>query len=153
MNRLTFAIGVGLMGCGVVLTFLEKNVGAATTYGAAVFCFIFAFLPEFKRFKGFGVEAELLEKKVQEADAILQRLNGFMQPMSELLFTLVARSGRFGGSVPREDSYRIVNSLKEQLIGAGVPLGQITHSMREWHRINLFDMARPIASGVEKHLG
>ena len=59
MQIVIFTLAIILFASGVGLGFMEK-VGAATTatYTAAVLCLIFTFLPEFKKFKRLGIEAE-----------------------------------------------------------------------------------------------
>ena len=52
-----------LFALGAYLAFNEKVAASTATYGAAVICLIFTFLSRFKRFKGFGIEAELWEQK------------------------------------------------------------------------------------------
>jgi sugar-specific transcriptional regulator TrmB len=54
-----------LFAAGVALAYLGETGGASATYAAAVVCLIFVFLPQFKKFKGFGVEAELKEYRAE----------------------------------------------------------------------------------------
>ena len=141
-----------LLICGVGLSYLDKTGGATVTYTAAVFCLIFAFLPKFKRFKGLGVEAELLEKKIEEADVILGHLRSLSVPLAELLFTMVARLGRWNSAVPRRDRYRILGRFEDALRGLGVPDAELSKAKSEWHRYNLIDQARPIVQSIHKRL-
>ena len=137
-----------LFGAGATLAFFDKTGGATATYSAAVFGLIFVFLPEFKKFKGFGIEAELLEKKIKEADEIINRLKGMSVPMSELLFTIVARSGRLDSVVPRRENFRLVNEIQKELTRNGVSETELERAKRDWHRYNLFDLARPVVSKI-----
>ena len=107
-----FVLAVALFGAGVYLSFLDQTGSATTTYTAAVFCLIFVFLSEFKKFKGFGVEAELLEKRIDQANVLISQLHGLLEPISELLFTIVARAGRRSSRLPNRDSYRIMKKFE-----------------------------------------
>ena len=144
MKKIIFVVAMILLLFGVCLSFQEKTGGAFVTYGAAIFCFIFAFLQEFKRFKGLGVEAEVLERKIEEADVILGHLRSLSVPLAELLFTMVARLGRWDSAVPRQDTYRIMKGFEEALRGLKVPEDKLSRAKAEWHRYNLMDQARPI---------
>ena len=64
---IVFIIAVILICAGVLLSFQDKSASAGVTYTAAILCLIFSFLHAFKKFKGLGVEAELLDKKIEEA--------------------------------------------------------------------------------------
>ena len=78
---------------GGVLAYQDKTASAVTGFAYAGPCLVFVFLQGFKRFKGFGLEAELLEQKIEEADRLLTQLRRLAVPMAELLFTTTARLG------------------------------------------------------------
>ena len=152
MHKSIFAAAMILLSCGVGLSLMDKIGGATVTYGAAIFCLIFAFLPNFKWFKGLGVEAELLERKIEEADVILGHLRSLSVPLAELLFTMVARLGRWDSAVPRKDTYRIMKGFEEALRGLEVPKDELSSAKAEWHRYNLIDQARPIVRTIRQLL-
>ena len=137
MKKIIFVVAMILLIFGVCLSFQDKTGGAFVTYGAAIFCLIFAFLQEFKRFKGLGIEAEVLEKKIEEADVILGHLRSLSVPLAELLFTMVARLGRWDSAVPRKDTYRIMKGFEEALRGLKVPEDKLSRAKAESHRYKL----------------
>ena len=55
------AIAICVLGISGLLFYLEKNVGGGAFATVFIVCLIFAYLSRFKKFKGFGVEAELWE--------------------------------------------------------------------------------------------
>jgi hypothetical protein len=67
-------VAVSLFVSGVALSFCDKVEATVATYAAGILCLIFVFLPEFKKFKGLGIEAELLNRKIAEADLLLAQL-------------------------------------------------------------------------------
>lgn len=108
MQIIIFIVSILLFSSGVALGFID-NVGAATaTYAAAVLSLIFAFLPEFKKFKGLGIEAELLDKKIEETDKLLKQLRDITTPIAEMLIASTARAGRWGASMPRSQKYELM---------------------------------------------
>jgi len=147
-----FITALILFGSGIYLSYLEKTAGATVTYTAAVLCLVFTFLQEFKKFKGFGVEAELLEKKIEEADKILRQLRDLIKPISELLFTMVARGGRWDSAIPRKDSYRLMMQFEKELRDIGVSEEDISDSQKEWHQFILLDLCRPIIETIHNYL-
>jgi hypothetical protein len=152
MRGILFVAGLVLFGAGAVLSYQDKTASATATYGAGALCLVFAFLPEFKRVKGFGLEAELLEKKIEEADKVLKHLRAVSAPISEMLFTMAARMGRWGSAIPRRDRYRIMKQVEEELTSIGVADHDIDKSKRDWNLYNMLDLARPIFDGVREKL-
>ena len=144
MKKAIFGVAMILLIFGVCLSFRDQTGGAFVTYGTAICCLIFAFLQDFKRFKGLGVEAEVLERKIEEADVILGHLRSISVPLAELLFTMVARLGRWDSAVPRRDAYRIMEGFEKALRGLNVPEDELVRAKADWHRYNLLDQARPI---------
>ncbi len=148
MRQTIFIVALILFGSGVFLSYSEKTGGATVTYTAAVLCLIFAFLQEFKKFEGFGVKAELLEKKIEEADKVLKQLRDLIRPISELLFTMVARGGRWDAAIPRKDSYRLMSQFTKELEALGIDKEEITVAKKDWHQFNLIDLSRPVIEEV-----
>lgn len=136
-----------LFGFGLVFCYRDKPTIKAI-FTAGVFCLIFAFLPEFKHFEGFGVKAERLEEKIEEADETIAQLRSLSKPLAELLFTMVARSGRLGTVIPRRDRYRIMEQLESELRNVGLTESEIEDAKRDWHRFNLFDLSYPIIDRI-----
>lgn len=143
-----FITAIILFASGVFLSYVDKTGGATVTYTAAVLCLVFAFLQEFKKFKGFGVEAELLEKKIEEADKVLNQLRDLIKPISELLFTMVARGGRWDSAIPKRDSYRLMSQFTAELKALGIGEKEITEAQKDWHQFNLIDLSRPIVESI-----
>ncbi|WP_335901489.1 hypothetical protein ACOI2Q_07040 [Shewanella algae] len=152
MKVTVFITAILMFAAGVFLSYEDKTGGATATYGAAVLCLIFVFLGDFKKFKGFGIEAELLEDKIKEADEVLNQLRGLVKPISELLFTMVARGGRWDSAIPRKDSYRLMEQLENELKEIGLSHDEIAKAKYEWHQFNLIDLFRPILTGISELL-
>lgn len=141
-----------LFASGVYLSYLDKTGGATATYAAAVFCLIFVFLTEFRKFKGFGVEAELLERKIDEADKALKQLRDITSPIAEMLFSTVARSGRIGAMMPRRKRYELQQRIESELKSCGVSEAQIEKAKGDWHFFNIHDLSQPVFQVLSTHV-
>jgi len=142
-----FWIAVILFIWGGYLSFLDKTGSAFITYGAAIFCLFFVFLPYFEWIKGLGMQGKLREK-INEADEIIERLKNITLPMAEMLFTLTARLGRWGSAVPRRDQHRIVKGIEKGLIEMGVQGEALETRKNTWHRFNMIDLSWPIRNRI-----
>ncbi len=151
--RITILIAsLALMASGIVLSYLDKVGGATVTYAASIFCLIFVYLSQFKRFKGFGVEAELLEKKIEEADETLKRLREITVPIAHMLFSMVARMGLWDSMIPRQQRFEIMEKIENELRSNGVDPAQLEDAKADWHHFNIIDLARPVINGTLKHI-
>jgi hypothetical protein len=149
MRVTLFFIAIILFAFGTWFASEEKAAGAGATYAAAAICLIFVFLSKFKRFKAFGlIDAELLEEKLEEADRLIKRLRGISLPIAELLFTIIARAGRWNSRLPNRDSYRITKKFEEELKKTGVTKSELEEAKKEWHRYNIIDLGSPVIKAI-----
>lgn len=147
--RVTIAVAsLVLLASGIALSFLDKAAAAGVTYSAAVLCLIFVFLPEFKRFKGLGIEAELLDRKIEEADQLLTRLRGITVPIAEMLLSTTARMGRWSSGMPRAQKFALMQRIEQELIKCGVHPDELERAKTDWHFYNLFDLSAPARQKV-----
>ncbi|QDF74341.1 MULTISPECIES: hypothetical protein [Shewanella] len=152
MQIIIFIVAILLFISGVGLGYMDK-VGAATaTYTAAVLSLIFAFLPEFKKFKGLGIEAELLDKKIEETEHLLKQLRDITAPISEMLISSTARAGRWEAGLPRSQKYELIQRIESELKKCGVEAAQLERAKADWHFYNIFDLASPIFERITKKL-
>lgn len=152
MQITVFIAALLLLGAGTYLSF-HGLIGAATvTYGTAVLCLIFSFLSEFKTFKGLGIEAELFDRKIAEADKLLSQLRDICTPIAEMLFTTASRMGRWGSSIPRYQRYELMQKIEAELKKCGVSPAQLESAKSDWHYFNVFDLASPVFQKVYNSL-
>jgi hypothetical protein len=151
--QITMIIVAILLFTSVVVMGYQDKVGAETaTYTAAVLCLVFAFLPEFKKFKGLGIEAELLDKKIEETDNLLKQLRDITAPMSEMLISSTARAGRLGSAMPRSQKYELMQRIETELKKCGVDEEQLEKTKQDWHFYNIFDLSSPIFEKIQNKL-
>lgn len=118
----------------------ENNL-AWTTYSAGAFCLIFAFLSRFKKIKGLGIEAELWEEKMEEAEKLIDRLRSLSLAITEPLLMLLIRVGRLGSSIPKEEQIRMIKEIDLILKGIGLSEEMIDRPKKDWHKYNALDLA------------
>ncbi len=135
---------------GIILSFQNKPTTAGLTYTTAILCMIFAKLSSFKKFKGLGIEAELLEEKIEKADLLIRKLKDFSLPTAELLISNVARTGRWGGIIPRKKKSELLESIEKSLTDIGISEIEIDKIKKDWHWYNLFDMGNNIFNNFNK---
>ncbi len=151
MKIIIFLVSISLFGAGVSLSFLNQVSGAIATYGAGVLTLIFAFLSEFKTFKGLGIEAELLDKKIEEADDLISRLRNISIPLAEMLLSSTARMGRIGTIMPRRQKYDLLKKIEDELRQCGVTDKQLETTKMDWHYYNLFDLSSPAFDVINEY--
>lgn len=152
MRLAVLVAALGLFSSGVALGFAERAGAATATFATGVLCLIFVFLPEFKKFKGLGIEAELLDRKLEEADRLLSQLRDLATPLAEMLFSNVARTGRWGSGMPRSQKYELIRRIENELRRCGVSDSQIDQAKQDWHFYNLHDLSSPVIAGIVKKL-
>jgi hypothetical protein len=117
-------------------------------FAAGACCLVFAFLPQFKYFEGYGVKAERLDQKIRDANETITRLTSLSKPLAELLFTITARAGRGYSGIPRRDRYRMMQELESELRKTGLGDKDIEEAKRDWHRFNLYDLSEPVFDDI-----
>lgn len=151
MQIIVFLASLALLSAGATLSFYDQ-VGAATaTYAAGILTMIFAFLSDFKKFKGLGIEAELLDRKIEEADDLISRLRNISIPLAEMLLSSTARMGRIGTIMPRNQKYELLQKIESELKECGVTDDQLESTKTDWHFYNIFDLASPIFDELDKY--
>ncbi len=144
----------GLVGFAcLVFTFrlliADEIPAASAVFAMAFFSFFYSNLARFRRFKGFGFEAELWEDKQKEAASLISRLQNVVSIYSrEIVMGRVMR-GRSGGSEPWSKRW----ALFDTLIARHKELGQeidFTPLRQEVESAFLFDICTPLASSTRK---
>ncbi len=73
----------------------------AGAFGIGFFCFFYANISRFKRFKGLGFEAELWEDKQREAAALVDKLKAIISIYSNEVILSNVQAGRWDGGTDR----------------------------------------------------
>lgn len=136
---------------GIWNAFLNQPASAVALLAAGFICLFFMYMPNFKRFKAFHLEAEMRDK-IEEVTDVLEKLKALLSPIAELLFTTVAREGRMGSRLSNRESYQLMERIETELQSIGMTDKEITKTKKDWHRFNMMDLFFPIYRDLQKVL-
>ncbi|MBI5426780.1 MAG: hypothetical protein HZA02_00705 [Nitrospinae bacterium] len=120
-----FSVSVVLFGFGLRLSFTENQTGSAATYTVAIICLIFVFLSKFKRFKGLGLEAEMWEDKMEEANVLIEKLQALAIATAQPILKIVTRIGYWDSSFSSSELEEVKNEYSKIFREMGVSLDRI----------------------------
>ena len=139
-NALLVATAV-FAGLGVYLSVTGQAAGVIiVNYAAAVSALIFYYLPQFKKFSVFGLSATLQEQ-IGEAEELIGRLRGITLPLATVLFSALARIGKWDSHMPMQMQLELAQKIEEEMRAIGVKDVDIEHAKEDWHRYNILDLA------------
>jgi hypothetical protein len=94
VSNTIIAIGaIALLTLGGVLALQDKTATAGAILGFGFLLVVLLLLAKFKRFKGFGFEAELWDQKQVEAAALVDKLTALATLASEQVALISAKRG------------------------------------------------------------
>jgi hypothetical protein len=152
VRALLLITALALLAGGFLLAYRGDAPAAMTTYVAAVFCLVFAFLSQFKKFSGLGFSGETWEQKMQEADELISRLRGLAAVIAEPVFIAMARLGRWDSHLTRQERYDISVRLEAELLRNGMNQEDIDRVRSELDRANTLDMAKPLFNAAHRKI-
>ena len=122
----------------------------ATSFGIAFFCFFYANLARFKKFKGLGFEAELWADKQKEAEDLIGRLKEVYEIYSNEILISKAKEGRWGSSENRWTSvwelYDLIDTRHNKL-GQNLNLSKAKKTLDQYF---IFDIIHPLYDEIQK---
>ncbi len=142
-NLMRGAVGVaslGFMVFGGNLAYQDKTATATVTFGIAIICLIFFFLSRFKKFKGFGIEAETWEEKMEEAEKLVGNLNKLSLVTSEFLLSVGSKLGRLDGHLTKKERHELLAQTLKILESNKTPADEIAKARRVFDSFIVFDM-------------
>lgn len=84
-------------------------------FGVALVSFGYANLSKFKKFKGFGFEAELWEDKQKEAEQVINQLKTILHISSGQIIKISVKSAYMDNCVVWKDTWALFNKLEGEL--------------------------------------
>jgi hypothetical protein len=105
---------------GVVLAFTDRAASAGAAWGLGFLLMILLLLSKFKRFKGFGFEAELWEEKQAEAAVLVDQLKGLSKVISKQIASMAARMGLWDSALSLAQLADCLEDLQGQLAAIGI---------------------------------
>ncbi len=142
MKYFFLAFFTTLVCLGAYLSFSDKPIAASVSFGMATVCAIFALLAKFKRFKGFGIEAE----------ALVNRLSDLAVAVSKPIFMLLARVGGLSGGTTVQERYEMVQEIEGVLRSINVSAHAIESAKIELNTIDMHDLTEPLRDHITQLL-
>lgn len=145
-----FILGVSMVLLGGYKTLIGSIADATLSFVIAVILLLLTQIEYLKSFKALGLEA-VLKDKIDEADTLLAQLKSISLPLTEMLFSTMAHSGRYG-KMSRRDENAYVEKITGQLKLLGVAENLIDTAKKDVYYFNAFDMASAIKSKLSSIL-
>lgn len=150
-RTILFIFATSLLTLGAFLDY-KNNTGSATSaFGFGILVLFFAFIHEFQKFKGFGIEAELREK-IREADDTIKKLRDIALPLAAINLKMLNRLGRWSGPISRKNRFEFVNTIGKELKGLGISDSQLDELNAETHTFNENDLLHEVEFGINSVL-
>lgn len=135
-----FAVAFLLIGAWLAI--IDKTASAATSAGFGMILLFLANLDRIEYFKGFGLEAKTreLDKKINEANHVLDELKRLSHLSGSILLDTVCRGGRLDSHIGAKRSYQLMHEIGAQLRGVGVDEASVQASLEPWIKFTAFDI-------------
>jgi hypothetical protein len=93
VNSIVALGATALLAVGLFLAIRDHTSSAATALGFGFLLVVLLLLAKFRRFKGFGFEAEMWEEKQAEAEDLIERLKTFSRAMVQQMAVYTSNMG------------------------------------------------------------
>lgn len=123
-------LAIALFVIGAALAFTDRSVAATSAWGFAFLLTILLLLSKFKRFKGFGFEAELWDQKQAEAEELVGHMKSLSKLVSWQMSSVAARLGLWDSAFSLADLARFLGEIKEQLKAIKIPPHEIEEALQ-----------------------
>lgn len=153
IRTLILFIALSFFGISVYFTFMDNFKAMVAFLTMGMLCLILVLLSRFKRFKGFGFEAELWESKQEEAEQIIVLLRSLAITVSRQILTLSSRAGRIHSATPRDELFALRDNIDQILVKANVPASERENVASEFYRYTAIDMIHNIFDKITKNIG
>lgn len=144
-------IGLIVLGFSGYQLWLSDEAAFATLFAVAFFCFFYANISRFKKFKGLGFEAEFWEDKQQEAADLIDRLKAIVGIYSKEMILSKAMMGRFSSGNRWPEVWSLFDTVSAQHNKLGAKI-DFAPAKRELDDLFLFDLLMPAYREVQKTL-
>jgi hypothetical protein len=111
---------IGLLAAGAYLCLLDRPASAATSLGFGFLLLVLLLLAKFKRFKGFGFEAEMWEEEQVKAAALVDRLSLLSEAVTTQMALIAARIGLWDSSFSIPEMAALLEQIEQLLAAANV---------------------------------
>jgi hypothetical protein len=131
---------------GSFLAFSDKPAAATAAYAYSVFCSVLFLLARFKKFKAFGIEAELWDDKQTEAEKLVEEMKASLATTSSYVLNLGIKAGRWSGSIPRNELMNYLEKNTQIMKDAGKSENDIRIAQASFFNIVSIDLISPVVA-------
>jgi hypothetical protein len=121
---------VAMFSIGAYLVLTDRPTSAAVTWGFAFLLVVLLLLAKFKRFKGFGFEAELWEEKQAEAAALVDQMRSLSNLICKQMASVAARLGLWDSALSLAELADFVEDLQGHLQALDFPSHEREETLR-----------------------
>lgn len=152
VNGLLFLAGIPCLALGVVRMFIDTPATAGMTLAAGLILLLASTVDRFETLKGLGIEAKTrqLDDKIDQADKLLDHIQGLAELTSGALVRLYAGLGRMGVAPTARESHALTRSVREALAGVGTSETDTRRILRPWASIQAFDLAMKLLEPLQQ---
>ncbi len=153
LTRIILFIAVGTFFSLAIFFAVRDNLRSSIVFLTVGFlCLIFIFLSRFKRFKGFGFEAELWESKQEEAAELIATLRSLVSIVSQQLLSLSSRAGRWDSATPRKELFELHRRLNDLLMSINISERDREEISADYFYYIAVDMLSPIVNKINQRV-
>ncbi len=98
-NVIITVSAIVLLTVGIYLSLIDKASAAVAPLGIGFLFVVLTLLAKFKRFKGFGFEAEMWEEKQTEAAVLVEQLTFLSRTVSQQVALFASKLGLWGSAL------------------------------------------------------
>lgn len=146
-RAILFLLGLSFFGFSLSKIYTDQIGQAGGAAAIAIMCLILSNLARFKRFKGFGIEAELWEDKQEEAAALIDYIKTFTRE----IVTNSVMAGRWDSSQQWAARWKLFHDLTEKKPIKGVDF-DFADLREEVENVFLYDICIKIAPHIQERL-
>lgn len=138
--------GLANIAAGVVAAWNAQAATAATFFGISLVLLLAATIDRFETLKGLGVEAKTrqLERKIDEADEVLQKVRQLAELTCASLVALYSKVGRISSAPHPRELYQTLQKVKGNLTDMGADKVDVVLAIRPGIQVLLFELARSL---------
>lgn len=106
---------------GIGLAFSDRAASAGAAWATGFLLVVLLLISKFKRFKGFGFEAEMWEQKQAEAAALIDQLQSLSKVISKQMASVAARTGLWDSALSLSELATFLEDLQRLLSEVKIP--------------------------------
>jgi hypothetical protein len=122
VSKIITSLGaIALLSAGIFLAISDRAAAAAPLLGFGFLFVVLLLLAKFKRFKGFGFEAEMWEEKQEEAAVLVERLTLLSATISQQVALIAAKLGLWSSGLTFKETMELLEQMRQLFSAIQIP--------------------------------